>query len=234
MYLANKYTACYTRIITRAQERSQLNGYSEMHHIIPKSLGGSNKKENLVKLTAKEHFICHLLLTKMTNSNSMIFAAWKMANQNNKFQERYKVNAKTYATLREQFANAKRNCPPSDGARKKNSDSHKGIRWSTGMTDKKHSIETIEKMRLAREKQVITNETKKKLSIHMTKIASSPTYINPMDRDGVKERHKAACLLRSSKKKECPHCGGQFTANSFARYHGDKCKRNAYRFSSSQ
>ena len=33
-------------------------GYYEKHHIQPKSLGGSNKKENLVRLTAREHFIC--------------------------------------------------------------------------------------------------------------------------------------------------------------------------------
>ncbi|MCS7317742.1 MAG: HNH endonuclease, partial [Candidatus Dojkabacteria bacterium] len=41
--------------------------YKELHHILPRSLGGKNNKDNLVYLTPKEHFICHLLLTKMFN-----------------------------------------------------------------------------------------------------------------------------------------------------------------------
>ena len=41
----------------------------EIHHIIPKSLGGSNEKENLVCLTIREHYIAHLLLIKMCVSN---------------------------------------------------------------------------------------------------------------------------------------------------------------------
>lgn len=42
-----------------------LNGYFEMHHVIPRSEGGSNKKTNKVRLTAKEHHLCHLCLIKL-------------------------------------------------------------------------------------------------------------------------------------------------------------------------
>ena len=74
MYLQNKYTNWYNNIIFQVQSRNLKNrqqaklvlGYCERHHIIPKSLSGSDKSENLVYLTAHEHFICHLLLTKMT------------------------------------------------------------------------------------------------------------------------------------------------------------------------
>lgn len=72
-FLQNKYTKCYLDIIrTRtALKRRRLKRdhpqyvYYEMHHIIPRSLGGDNRVDNLVLLTPKEHFICHLLLTKM-------------------------------------------------------------------------------------------------------------------------------------------------------------------------
>ena len=64
MYLQNKYTHCYYNIVNRAKARSTV-GYFERHHIIPKSLGGTNDVDNLVNLTAREHFICHWLLTKM-------------------------------------------------------------------------------------------------------------------------------------------------------------------------
>jgi 5-methylcytosine-specific restriction endonuclease McrA len=58
MYLQNKYTRWYYNIIQRAQQRN-ISGYTEKHHIIPRSFGGSNQKENLVALTAREHFVCH-------------------------------------------------------------------------------------------------------------------------------------------------------------------------------
>jgi hypothetical protein len=67
LFIDNKYTRWYYNIITNAQSRSiQKEIYTEKHHIIPKSLGGGNSKTNLVTLTAREHFVCHWLLTKMT------------------------------------------------------------------------------------------------------------------------------------------------------------------------
>lgn len=40
--------------------------YGEWHHIIPRSMGGTDESDNLVKLTFREHFIAHLLLVKIT------------------------------------------------------------------------------------------------------------------------------------------------------------------------
>jgi len=83
MFNYSKYTTTYYNIINRAKLRTLAdNTYYEKHHIIPKSLGGNNKKINLVHLTIKEHRLCHLLLTKMvTNPRhkiSMFNAAWRM------------------------------------------------------------------------------------------------------------------------------------------------------------
>ena len=72
MYLQNKYTSWYNNIIKRAQSRVlSADTYTEKHHIIPKSLGGSNAKSNIVCITSREHFVCHLLLTKMTTGNNL-------------------------------------------------------------------------------------------------------------------------------------------------------------------
>lgn len=59
-----KYTRWYKELVRRAQERHDNKGYYEEHHIQPKSLGGLDTKENLVKLTPKEHYVAHLLLMK--------------------------------------------------------------------------------------------------------------------------------------------------------------------------
>lgn len=58
------YQKIYDNIIHNRLLNSITDGYTECHHILPKSLGGSNDKSNLINLTAREHFICHLLLTK--------------------------------------------------------------------------------------------------------------------------------------------------------------------------
>jgi hypothetical protein len=82
MFNTSKYTKIYYNIINRALSRP-ITGYTEKHHIVPRSLNGSNKKDNLVHLTAKEHRLCHLLLTKMViepkHKISMFNAAWRMA-----------------------------------------------------------------------------------------------------------------------------------------------------------
>jgi len=65
MFVDNKYRGWYTTIITRAQGRVKPD-IVEQHHIVPKSLGGSNAHSNLVFLTPREHFICHQLLFRFT------------------------------------------------------------------------------------------------------------------------------------------------------------------------
>lgn len=81
LFLANKYTNWYMSIVANSK---YVEGYGEEHHIIPKSIGGSNSKTNLVNLTAREHYVCHLLLTKMCSdpehSKKMKFALNRLVN----------------------------------------------------------------------------------------------------------------------------------------------------------
>jgi len=104
MYLQNKYTTWYYNIITNANSRVKHLGYFEKHHIIPKSLGGTDDCSNLVKLTAKEHFICHRLLVKMTIGKarrSMAFAVWIMTAPTTR--PRYNPSSITRETLKKQL-----------------------------------------------------------------------------------------------------------------------------------
>lgn len=68
------YKEHYDILIERARNRT-LDGYKESHHVIPKCMNGTDEKSNLVNLTAREHFIAHLLLMKIyPKSYSLIFA----------------------------------------------------------------------------------------------------------------------------------------------------------------
>lgn len=93
----------YFSIINNARFREKTIDYSEQHHIVPRSLGGNNKKDNLVILTAREHFICHMLLVKMTKSEDrvkMVYAMRCMMNLENEYQNRYKINSYRYEFLK--------------------------------------------------------------------------------------------------------------------------------------
>lgn len=99
MFKQNKYTKTYYQIIQRANNRILLDSHEE-HHIIPKCIGGSDDSSNLCKLTPREHFICHHLLTKMHDSYKIKFAFSVML-CNNPFQQRdYVITSRTYETLK--------------------------------------------------------------------------------------------------------------------------------------
>lgn len=113
------YQRIYASIVLRAQseyneriDNKKLNGaYYEMHHILPKSLGGTNEKYNLAMLTAREHFICHWLLVKLYPKNSMprrkmLIALWRMGSASRTNHDKRYINSHVYESLRTEFANA--------------------------------------------------------------------------------------------------------------------------------
>lgn len=108
-HLENKYSRTYFQIIER-NIGAKHNGYIERHHIIPRSLGGQDKNDNLVDLTAREHFICHWLLTKMFPVDSAEYKKMCLAfgmmlwARSDSQQRNYTINSKTYERLRQQFS----------------------------------------------------------------------------------------------------------------------------------
>jgi hypothetical protein len=196
MFLKNKYHTWYYSIIDKARKenRKKLSPhdsdfmYYEKHHVVPVSLGGANDKDNLVLLTGKEHFICHLLLCYMTESHNkykMINAVNKMTHSKSGNQQRY--TSKSYNLIRSLIA--KRNSylfkdkPKSGDQKKKMSESAMGKKhdskrieqrvqinkklWAEGVFDNRprHSDETKEKIKRKRANQVITAEHKKNISL---------------------------------------------------------------------
>jgi hypothetical protein len=113
MFMKNKYTKWYESIIHSAQRRGKLESYCELHHVIPKSLGGDATKSNLVWLTGREHYVCHLLLTKMVEGaarKKMLYAFMLMSthglNRNGESRQFKKLNNRLFQKLRQDFSNA--------------------------------------------------------------------------------------------------------------------------------
>jgi len=188
MYLQNKYSCYYYSIINRAKSRDLSKEiYTETHHVIPKSLGGDNTKENLVKLTAREHFICHLLLPRMLTGiakRNMTFAIWSMLNRDHsKQRSRHKVNSHTYQRLKIQVAIAssqlhkgkivsKETRAKMSNSRKKHSGPNKGTAMSIEQKQKLSvahkgkiiALETVAKILESRKDYKHSEETKQKIS----------------------------------------------------------------------
>lgn len=109
------YDKLYYSIIERAikEERKALRykgdgNYYESHHIIPQSFGGSNNENNLVKLTAREHFLVHWILVKRFEINSderikMLFAFNRMCYSKPSKNSERKLNAHAFEKYRLEY-----------------------------------------------------------------------------------------------------------------------------------
>ena len=99
----------YDEIIKNRQENPINEGYTEKHHIVPKSLGGSDNPDNLIKLSAREHFVCHYLLAKMykketiewykMNHAFMMMKCSSISHENGRY-----FNSRLYEALRGNFS----------------------------------------------------------------------------------------------------------------------------------
>lgn len=242
----NKYTLWYNAITESAKTRV-LDTYTERHHILPECLGGTNEAENLVDLTAREHFICHWLLTKITADEDRykMLNALRMMRAEKKGQKRYKtkITARVYAHLKEEYAQLQ-------------SIKHTGE--GNGFYGKHHTEEAKEAIRQKNLGNRITDEQRAKISAKQTGKQRKPfsdewkENLSKNHRskqpgfDGshseetrAKQRAKAigrkqspetiakkSAAIRGSKreKKICPYCNNAVAVNGYARWHGDNCK----------
>lgn len=100
------YQKIYDDICKRGQERIlPKEVYTEKHHIIPKCLGGGNETTNLTRLTAREHFLVHLILArKLHPKNPKLWTAMHyMINRKSSKGNRYVGNSREYEELRREI-----------------------------------------------------------------------------------------------------------------------------------
>lgn len=94
----SKYNQIYSRLIDRAIERNLVTEYTEVHHIIPRSFGGDDRSENLVRLTLREHLVAHKLLVKMTDyDDRMVTALLLMITSRSKI---FRISSREYEKLK--------------------------------------------------------------------------------------------------------------------------------------
>jgi hypothetical protein len=248
----NKYQTWYQNITDRARGR-KLDCYTEKHHIIPRSLGGTDDADNIVSLTAREHFICHWLLVKMNSGEDrakMIYAL-RMMRAEKSGQQRYKtkITARVYETIKQEYAlmqskkvSGKNN--PMFGDKFYRSEEGKqrqqlAVRGDNNGSKKPSARKKIQESKLGKKREPFSDEWKANMSIKKQG-KNNPRYGVKLEESTLqKMREKAtgrkqsaetikkkADAVRGSKreKKLCPHCNQMIAVNTYARWHGDKCK----------
>jgi hypothetical protein len=186
-------------IIERSKSRTLTEGYTETHHIIPKSLGGLNQPSNLSVLTGREHFLCHWLLTKMIKGpyvHKMNKALLIMSSRN-------KISSRLYEKLGENT----RGVPMSQESKQKLSQTKKlknHTPWNKGVPRTEQEKKSISKACLeARLTKPVWNKGKKHSLETLERI-----------------REKAVRRTNIT----CKHCNMSCSPSNHKRWHGDNCK----------
>ena len=163
------YELIYNRFINSRKLRDIGDTiYYEKHHIIPRSLGGSNDNENLIKLTAREHYFAHLLLAKFAGPKMIIALSYfitginrygggvkfnpssrkigKIIEEANKARSKILIGRKFSDEHRKNLSKGKKGIPAhnkgkprSEESNKKQSDSMKGKpAWNKNLTGEQY------------------------------------------------------------------------------------------------
>jgi len=228
MFLENKYRYFYYSIINKALSRKTSTGYVEKHHIVPRSLGGDDTDENLVSLTAREHFVCHWLLTKMVEDKDtykMFNALNMMMFVENKWHERYKVNSRTFERLKIQISEQKSIKFSGEGNAmygKKHTKEAK-LKMSKAHTGRVKSKEEIEKLSKAHKGKPKSEAHKQALKGAWAKSDGKSRKKNTIHSEETKQRIREG--VKNMPLEECYKCGFKTTKGNIRRWHNDNCKK---------
>jgi hypothetical protein len=216
------------------------NQYGEKHHILPRCLGGSDRKENIVKLTAREHFIAHMLLVRIYPTGSAernkMLTALKRMRCGNKEQRNVKNSARLYEYHRKEFSESM-------------SKRLKGLRHtkehceniSKSKTGKKRpDIETYKKTSTElwkkedyRQKQQESRFGRKLSSAHKENIGAALKGRARTEETKQKIKEKKAANRAKNpddydKHIKCKYCDVKTNAANIKRHHDENCKSKAW------
>ena len=214
MFENNAYYEGYKEIISNAKNNPPEKPF-EIHHIVPRSMNGSDDPENLVAVSIEDHMKLHTLLpffTKDKNRENMVYA-WNILTHYGKLTDFGEISV-----LRESFGKIQ-----SARMTGENNPSHKsnqeGKHWNEGRV---HTNEVNAKKALPGEKNGMFGKThSKKVKKMLSKKMVGNDYA---------KGHKPSEELKkqwSQKHKRtgiCEYCGREMNISNLTRYHNNNCK----------
>lgn len=226
------YYKIYEDLILEAKTNPKLDDYKESHHIIPCCMGGDDSKENLVLLTARQHYLAHWLLYKMYKTSSLVHAWHSMSRigvgqgdrsiNSHLFEyckkERSKILSIQYSGEGNNFYGKRHSAE----TKQKLSNIHSGKNYRT----EKQISDWVEMVA----KKPKSNEHREKIgrkglrmlqNVHTKEIIRVPISDDRFNcSDWVNPRK-----LKPERKYKCSYCDTATTASNVKRWHNDNCKR---------
>lgn len=250
------YQKIYDQICQRAKSEleqrkihKKSGGYYEGHHIIPICLGGLGKSkdwnhENIVALTAREHFLCHWILHKINPKDQKIFKAfWMMCKVKDGIQQRYIPSSRIVELYKLDYLEVQRNMSLQTKEKmsksklgKKLTEEHRRKIGEKSSQIKRKPMSDLGKSNISKSKtgKSLTKNTKDKISkSNKGKIRSEESKLKyrecklgkstGLQSIETKQKRSLAMKGKSQKKMICPHCGKK-GGNTMPRWHFDNCK----------
>lgn len=228
------YLKIYNNLIQKAIITPSTEEYKEKHHIIPICMGGKDTKENIIPLSARQHYIAHRLLYKIYG-NSKLAHAWFSMCRIGKGQSSRLVNSRTFSYAKNaHIKELKKNTlgelnhffgkKHTEETKNKISKNLKGKKiWSD--SGKKSWIEKVARLPSS-EKQ---KNSARMVFLGMTVLQNKETLeIRRINVDELKKYDLNIWLnprkITPEKKFKCPHCDIVTNKSNLKRWHLDKCK----------
>jgi len=100
------YQNLYVNLLAKhGTKEKPLDGkYHERHHIIPKSMGGTDSADNLVYLPGRVHFLAHWILFKIHNNASMARAFFGMCDFGRRPERKGFISSRNYERAKQAFS----------------------------------------------------------------------------------------------------------------------------------
>lgn len=226
------YYKIYQNLIEDAKTNPKIDEYKESHHIIPRCIGGTDSKENLVKLTARQHFLAHWLLYKMYKTSELVYA-WHSMSRVGVGQDARLVNSHLFEYAKKKRSKhlsadklgegnhfyGKRH---SDRTKKLLSDIHRGKIYKT-QEQIESWVESVAKRKKTPEQRAKISRRgyvmlQNKTTLEIIRVlksderAHSSEWANPRK-------------LKPEQKSKCVYCNVVTTNSNLKRWHNDNCKR---------
>lgn len=236
------HQAVYDALIQSRQANASPGEYHEKHHIVPRSLGGSDAPENIVRLTPREHYLAHWLLAKI-HGGKMWMALTAMSMKNGNTRKRADLSSSVYAEAKEK-------------AYRHKSESMAGR--GNHFYGRRHTQQSRDLISVARVGSRIGDKERQRLSAawagdknprygkgHAIEGSKNPFYGKRHSAESIEKMRRAAQGRKVSprlgkqhseatkgkiaanwgkKTVDCPHCQKRGDSRAMKRWHFDNCK----------